>query len=396
MTKLIRSIKGTYDILPENSGKWQQLESTIRKIAGQFAYEEIRTPIFEKTDLFSRSVGTETDIISKEMYSWADRDGSSLTLRPELTASVVRAFIQHNLGGKAPLQRLFYMGPLFRRERPQRGRQRQFHQFGVEAFGSAHPEQDGEIISLAFSLLKALGLSDLSLNLNSIGSPECRKNYRNALQDFLRPFLSELSETSQKRFETNPLRILDTKAAHEIEIIQNAPNITAFLTEEDQSHFEAVQSFLNALNIPFILDSKMVRGIDYYTRTTFEITSTSLGAQDALLGGGRYDNLVEDLGGKPTPAIGFAAGMERILLAMGTMDESTPINTTDIYMVNLDLTGLSVAIKLTQSLRQAGFDVQFETLRRSMKAQMREANRSGAKYAFILGETEIQEKNCGY
>ncbi len=392
MSNTIRSIKGTHDILPEDSKKWQQLESTIRKITHQFGYEEIRTPIFEKTGLFSRSVGEDTDIVSKEMYSWEDRDGSSLTLRPELTAPVVRSFVQNNLGGKSPLQRLFYIGPLFRRERPQKGRQRQFHQCGIEAFGSPHAEQDAEVISLAYSLLTQLGLTNLNLKLNSIGSPECRAHYRNALQTFLKPFYNELSETSQKRFESNPLRILDTKAPHEINIIKNAPNITDFLTDEDQAHFNSVQTFLNQLNIPFTCDPTMVRGLDYYTRTTFEITSSALGAQDALLGGGRYDKLVETLGGKSTPAIGFAAGMERILLAIETENSFESHDSTDIYMVCLDESGLSTSIDIANQMRQNGKSVKMETLRRSMKAQMREANRSGATHAFILGENEIQNK----
>lgn len=392
MSNSIRSIKGTHDILPEDSRHWQKLESTVRSVTQQFGYEEIRTPIFEKTGLFSRSVGEDTDIVSKEMYSWEDRDGTSLTLRPELTAPVVRSYIQQNLGGKSPLQRLFYIGPLFRRERPQKGRQRQFHQCGIEAFGSPHPEQDAEVISLAYSLLTKLGITELTLHLNSIGSPECRSNYRNALKDYLIPFFDELSETSQTRFESNPLRILDTKAPHEIEIIQNAPNITAFLTDDDKTHFEAVQSYLDQLAIPFNLDPTMVRGLDYYTRTTFEITSSTLGAQDALLGGGRYDKLVETLGGKSTPAIGFAAGMERILIAMESINPKETQPLTDIYMVCLDKDGLSASIDLANQLRQAGMSVKLETLRRSMKAQMREANRSGAMYAFILGENEIQNQ----
>jgi histidyl-tRNA synthetase len=384
----IRTLKGTHDILPSDSQKWQRLEQIVHKVSQRFGYEEIRTPIFEETRLFSRSVGEDTDIVSKEMYSWEDKNGTSITLRPELTASVVRSYIQHNLGGQAPVQRLYYMGPLFRRERPQKGRQRQFHQFGVEAFGSTNPEQDAEIIAIAWQILSECGLSqNITLHLNSIGSPECRIAYREALKDYIRPNLTQFSETSQKRFETNPLRILDTKAEHEQKLLEGAPIVSDCFTEEDKVHFESVQRFLNAMNIPFLIDEKLVRGLDYYSRTVFEFTSTKLGAQDALLGGGRYDKLVETLGGKPTPGIGFASGMERFLIAMG---DQTIESKMDIYFVCLDEAGLSTALSLSNELRHAGFSVISDPLRRSLKAQMREANKSGAHYAIILGETEME------
>ncbi|MGY8787045.1 MAG: histidine--tRNA ligase [Fidelibacterota bacterium] len=384
----IRTLKGTHDILPSDSQKWQRLEQIVHKVSQRFGYEEIRTPIFEETRLFSRSVGEDTDIVSKEMYSWEDKNGTSITLRPELTASVVRSYIQHNLGGQAPVQRLYYMGPLFRRERPQKGRQRQFHQFGVEAFGSENPEQDAEIIAIAWHILSECGLSEnATLRLNSIGSPLCRTAYREAFTDFIRPNLAQFSETSQTRFETNPLRILDTKAEHEQKLLEGAPIVSDCFTEEDKVHFESVQRFLNAMNIPFLIDEKLVRGLDYYSRTVFEFTSTKLGAQDALLGGGRYDKLVETLGGKPTPGIGFASGMERFLIAMG---DQTIESKMDIYFVCLDEAGLSTALSLSNELRHAGFSVISDPLRRSLKAQMREANKSGARYAIILGETEME------
>ena len=384
----IRTLKGTHDILPSDSQKWQRLEQIVHKVSQRFGYEEIRTPIFEETRLFSRSVGEDTDIVSKEMYSWEDKNGTSITLRPELTASVVRSYIQHNLGGQAPVQRLYYMGPLFRRERPQKGRQRQFHQFGVEAFGSENPEQDAEIIAIAWHILSECGLSEnATLRLNSIGPPLCRTAYREALKHFIRPNLAQFSETSQTRFETNPLRILDTKAEHEQKLLEGAPIVSDCFTEEDKVHFESVQRFLNAMNIPFLIDEKLVRGLDYYSRTVFEFTSTKLGAQDALLGGGRYDKLVETLGGKPTPGIGFASGMERFLIAMG---DQTIESKMDIYFVCLDEAGLSTALSLSNELRHAGFSVISDPLRRSLKAQMREANKSRARYAIILGETEME------
>jgi len=393
----IRNIKGTHDILPGDSRKWQELESIVNKVCSQFGYQEIRTPIIEETGLFSRSVGEETDIVSKEMYTWEDKDGTSLTLRPELTASVARSYIQHNLGGQSPIQRLFYMGPLFRRERPQKGRQRQFHQFGVEAFGSANPEQDAEVIAIAWHILSYCGLIDNTvLNLNSIGSSECRNAYRNALKDFISPHLDQLSETSQKRFINNPLRILDTKSEKELDLLKEAPKISNYYTEDDNAHIESLKIFLEEMDIPFTINDRLVRGLDYYTKTVFEFNSSQLGAQDAILGGGRYDGLVEVLGGRPTPGIGFAAGMERFLIAMDDLDRDNNNSIVDIYFVCLDEKGLSKTLQLSNQLRNNGFKVIFDPLRRSMKSQLRDANRSGARYALILGETEMNDDTIGF
>ena len=391
--KQLRSIKGTHDILPSESNKWQELESIVNEVCEQYGYQEIRNPIFEETGLFSRSVGEETDIVSKEMYSWEDIDGTSLTLRPELTASVTRSFIQHNLGSLAPIQRLYYIGPLFRRERPQKGRQRQFHQFGVEAFGANNPEQDAEIIAIAWEILSRCGLAnDANLNINSIGSKECRTAYRNALKDHVHPHLNELSETSQHRFATNPLRILDTKSEKEQMILKDAPKISEYHTQDDSMHFECLIGFLKAMDIPFVINHKLVRGLDYYTRTVFEFNSLKLGAQDALLGGGRYDGLVETLGGKSTPGIGFAAGMERFLIAMEESGLQLKKPTPDIYFVCLDERGLANTLELSNKLRKIGLKVVSDPLRRSMKSQLREANKLEAKFALILGETEINDK----
>lgn len=386
--KTIRSIKGTQDILPEESIKWQSLENEIRKITSHYGYEEIRTPAFEQTKLFSRGVGEETDIVSKEMYSWTDQGGENLTLKPELTASVARAYIQHNLGLVSPVNKLYYIDALFRRERPQKGRYRQFHQFGVEAFGSEHPEIDAEVIALAISIFYSVGLEELQLNINSIGSPECRKNYKIALQEFLKPHFSNLSETSQKRFNNNPLRILDTKAPHEINILNDAPIISNYWTDEDKTHFNKVIEYLDILEIKYQLMPRLVRGLDYYTRTTFEITSSNLGAQDAICGGGRYDGLVEMLGGKPTPGIGFAAGMERILLAM--KKNQSKKNKVQIYIVGLGDSARGTVIKLAEELRQQNIATEFDVLRRSLKAQLREANKMGVSYAIIIGDKELE------
>ena len=385
-----RTIKGTHDILPEDSVRWQELERVIHDVAASYGYSEIRTPIFENTNLFSRSIGEDTDIVSKEMYSWKDRSGGSLTLRPELTAPVARAYIQHNLGSKSPLQRMYYIGPLFRRERPQKGRQRQFHQFGIETFGSGFPEQDAEIIAVGNTIFSELGLKDISLKLNSLGSSTCRNKYTKALKDYLTPHKDSLSATSQKRLESNPLRILETKNPEEQKLIADAPSITDFWTADDKEHFSTVQNLLNGLNILYELDHQMVRGLDYYTRTTFEFISGNLGAQDAICGGGRYDGLVETLGGKPTPAIGFAAGMERILLSMDIGRDDAKENT--VYLINLVESASGQALCIANELRELGCYVIMDTLRRSLKAQLRDANRIGAVKAVIMGEEELKNK----
>ncbi len=386
----IKSIKGTHDILPSESRKWQELEKIVRDACSLHGYGEIRTPIIEKTPLFQRSVGQETDIVTKEMYSWDDRDGANITLRPELTASVARSFVQHNLGIQNATQRLYYLGPLFRRERPQKGRQRQFHQFGVEAFGSVYPEQDAEIISIAWHILSKCGLGDdVKLHLNSLGSEECRIKYIDSLKDFISPNINKFSETSQRRFSKNTLRILDTKSEHEKIILKNAPQIADYLTDEDTDHFNQLQNYLTALKIPFEINQKLVRGLDYYSRTVFEFTTSALGSQDALLGGGRYDTLVERLGGKPTPGIGFAAGMERFLIAMGGNQKESSINESRMFFVCTEEGGIPVTLSLSQKLRNHGKEIIMDSKRRSMKAQLREANKINARYALILGRDEI-------
>ena len=384
----IKSIKGTKDILPDQSHRWQALKTIIRNTMDNYGYKEIRTPVFERTELFARGVGEETDIVSKEMYSWTDQGGEDLTLKPDLTAPVVRAFIQHNLRELTPINKLYYIDTLFRRERPQKGRYRQFHQFGIEAFGSENPEIDAEVIALSLAVLNNLGLEGLTLKLNSIGSPECRTLYRKAIRSYLKPYLNDLSEISQRRFEKNPLRILDTKIPHEIEILNDIPNVSDSWTPEDNDHFEELRSLLDVMDIQYSLDPRLVRGLDYYTRTTFEITSSALGAQNALCGGGRYDGLVKTLGGKATPGIGFAAGMERILLAMDDFDSN--INNTQLYIVGLGNTVLPVVVKLVEDLRQNNIRTDFDPLRRSLKAQMREANKIGARYAILIGDQELE------
>ena len=378
-----RSIKGTYDVLPDVSNKWKSIESYIHKNLNRAGYNEIRTPIFENTELFKRSVGLDSDVVSKEMYSWIDQGGTDLTLKPEYTASVVRSYIQNNLGANLPVSKLYYIGDLFRRERPQKGRYRQFRQFGIEAIGSKYPEQDSEVISIAYNLITGLGINDITLKLNSIGSSETRKNYKQALLKFLKPKYDQLSETSRNRFDSNPLRILDTKNKSEIELLKKAPKITEYLSKEDDLHFTEVKTYLNDLSIPFTLDTNLVRGLDYYTRTTFEIASNTLGAQDAICGGGRYDKLVGSLGGKPSPAVGFAAGLERLLLAMGDKNELANKEIKKIYLIGLGDKARSTMMKILNNIRSSGYYVEFDSLRRSLKAQLRESNKIGASITII-------------
>jgi len=386
----IRSVKGTQDILPDQSTRWQDLELTIQKIMDCYGYKEIRTPAFEHSEVFSQGVGQETDIVSKEMYSWTDQGGDNLTLKPELTAPVARSFIQHNLGVQNSINKLYYIDALFRRERPQKGRYRQFHQFGIEVFGSENPETDVEVIALAMHVFHKLGLKELTLQLNSIGSPECRNNYRNAIKNFLAPHFDQLSQTSQDRYNNNPLRILDTKSPDEKEILKDAPNISNYWTIDDKNHFDEVCNLLKHIKIDYQLSPSLVRGLDYYTRTTFEITSNELGAQNAICGGGRYDGLVEKLGGKPTPGIGFAAGIERLLLASSSDNKFRNIQ---IYIVGIGNDVRPTMIKLAEELRSNDIRTSFDYLRRSMKAQMREANKLGAQYAIIIGEDELKDKS---
>ena len=387
----VKSIKGTHDILPNQTKDWQELEMQVHKTSNLYGYSEIRTPIIETASLFNRGVGEETDIVSKEMYSWEDKDKSIISLRPELTAPVVRSYIQHNLGGQSPLQRLYYIGPSFRRERPQKGRQRQFHQFGVEAIGSANPEQDAEVISLGWDILKSFGIKSLELKLSSIGSKSCRENFKSELVKYLNPFIPKLSEVSQRRLEKNPLRILDTKNKDEIEIVKSAPKIEQFYTKDDQNYFFSVQKFLNDLEISFKIDPLLVRGLDYYSQTTFEICSENLGAQDALLGGGRYNGLVGSLGGKDAPAVGFAAGMERVIIAAKNRKKISHKIPT-VYAICTNDEAMGILQNSAKQLRRIGYKVICETLRRSMRSQMRDANKSNADYVMIIGDDEFNSR----
>ena len=393
MSKSFQAIKGTKDLLPVDTARWREFEAVIHDTMQQWGFGEIRTPIFEKTELFSRSVGEESDIVSKQMYTFTDQSDTSLTLRPELTAPTMRAYIQHNMDREGALTKLYYMDTLFRQERPQAGRLRQFNQFGAEAIGSPHPEQDAEVIVLACAILNKLGVATPTVLVNTVGSSESRERYRSELVNFLTPLKNELSETSQKRLKSNPLRILDTKDKKEVALLSDAPDILNCLNSEDLHHFEKVQGFLNELGIAHECSNKLVRGLDYYTRTTFEITSPDVGAQNALCGGGRYDELIEQLGGKSTPAVGFAAGIERIMLALGEKQDQTTEKVM-VYIVTASESAEDSLFRLANELRQNGISTSFDTLRRSVKAQMREANRLAATHAVIVGDEEIADSSA--
>ncbi len=392
MPQKVQRVKGVNDILPQEAKQWQALEHVVKQVMDRFAFGEIRPPIFEKTELFARGVGEDTDIVSKEMYSFSDMSKSSLTLRPELTAGVVRSYIQNNLQQISPVQKLWYEGPMFRQERPQKGRYRQFWQFGAEAIGSPNPEQDAEMIALFYAILKELGVEkSVTLKINSVGDSESRANYRSSLQEYLRPQLSSLSETSQRRFESNPLRILDSKAPNDIELVQDAPKIRECLNEVSATHYAEVLKMLEVMEIPYVQDDLLVRGLDYYTHTIFEFTSDALGAQDAICGGGRYNDLVKDLGGQDVPAIGWASGIERLLLVVEALQPLMAESGLDLFLVVQGEELRVKAPKLINDWRKAGLNCDMDTLRRSMKAQMREANRQKARYVAILGEEEYDQ-----
>jgi len=390
MPQKVQRVKGVNDILPGEAKQWQALENVVKHVMDRFAFGEIRPPIFEKTELFTRGVGEDTDIVSKEMYSFSDMSKSSLTLRPELTAGVVRSYIQNNLQQISPVQKLWYEGPMFRQERPQKGRYRQFWQFGAEAIGSPNPEQDAEMIALFYAILRELGIEkSVTLKINSVGDSESRAIYRHSLQEYLRPQLSSLSETSQKRFESNPLRILDSKAPNDKELVKDAPKIRECLNETSATHYSEVLKMLEAMDIPYVQDDLLVRGLDYYTHTIFEFTSDALGAQDAICGGGRYNDLVKELGGQDVPAIGWAAGIERLLLVVEALQPLKTASELDLFLIVQGEDLRIQAPKLIHEWRSFGLKCDMDTLRRSMKSQMREANRQEARYVAILGEEEF-------
>lgn len=382
---------GMVDILPDEVRKWQFLENLIHKEAEKFNFEEIRTPIMEQTELIVRGLGQMTDIVSKEIFAFS-RGDDNYVLRPELTAPVVRSYVENHLDQRGGSQKLYYIGPMFRAERPQKGRQRQFHQFGVEVIGSSDAVADVEVIAFMIHIFEKVGITNTTLKLNSIGDPESREKYKEALKNHLKPNFDKLSDVSKKRFEKNPLRILDSKEDEDQPFIETAPVITDYLNEDSLDHYAKVKGYLDELDIKYTEDPTLVRGMDYYTQTAFELISPDLGAQDALAGGGRYDLLVEEIGGQPTPAVGFAAGMERLLIAceelgikLGTEKK------VDVYIVTLGDEARKWGLSKLPELRNRNISATMDYMGRSMKAQMKDANRENAQYALIVGGNELSE-----
>ncbi len=385
------------DLLPQESGKWQEMEGRLRTILNSYAYSEIRTPILEETDLFARSVGTTSDIVEKEMFSFTDKGGTNLSLRPEGTASVVRAYIEHHLSHGEPLLKVWYLGPMFRHERPQKGRLRQFHQVGAEAMGSEHPLIDVEMMALVLAILRAFDVPDVRLEINSIGDETCRPAYMEKLTAFLKKHESELCENCRRRITTNPLRVLDCKSESCKKVTSTAPLLFDHLCSPCRAHHDAVVAGLKALDLPFEVNPRIVRGLDYYRRTAFEVTAGGLGAQNAVVGGGRYDKLSEELGGEATPSIGFALGLERLLLSARKVETKTVPRTE---FIPLDPSAEIEALKLATRLREAvtregkGAVVDVQPNASSLKSALRRADKNETMYAILIGTEELQKKKA--
>ncbi len=388
MSNKIQGVKGMNDLLPQRIGRWHAVEAVIRKIAWQYGYEEIRSPILEKTALFKQSIGDQTDIVEKEMYSFKDSGGEPLSMRPEATAATVRACIEHGLLHNTQ-QKFWYMGPMFRRERPQKGRFRQFHQFGIEAFGWDGPDIDGEIIRVGERICKDLGLTNIKLQINTLGSADSRARYRESLKAFLTLHAGDLDEDSIRRLERNPLRILDSKNPKTVEIINEAPSIFDSLSVEEQRNFTQICHSLTTTGIEYVINPKLVRGLDYYTSTVFEWVTEGLGAQSAVCAGGRYDGLVGNRGGRDTPAIGFAMGMERLIDLVEQQNKDFSSNRISVYIIDTTDDDAQ-SILLAEKLRNNGYYIINHFGGGKMKNQFKKADQSGARFAFILGEMEKQ------
>lgn len=394
----IHSAPGVFDILPYDSKEewrlthlWQQVEEAVRSVSKAYGYQEIRTPLFERTELFQRGIGETTDIISKEMYTFLDKGNRSMSLRPEGTAPVIRAFIEHKMYQDSHVHKLFYIAPMFRYERTQAGRYRQHHQFGIEAIGSSSPEQDVEVIDLLYTLYQRLGISHLELFINSIGNKSDREAYKEALKNYLKDYFDQLSEDSQTRFHTNPLRILDSKNPQDREILAHAPSILDFIDEECQDHFQQVQQLLKNLKIPFTVSSHLVRGLDYYNKTVFEIVSGELGAQNSIGGGGRYDGLIKELGGPDLPTFGFGTGIERIIQTM--LKQNVPTKSPYypiLYLIPMGQEASQACFKIVHDLRKEGISAQMDFSGKKVTKAMQLADKLNAKYTAVIGENELR------
>lgn len=395
MALITKAIKGTKDILPKDVHKNQYIEATALDIASKFGYKEIRTPVFEHTELFQRGVGDTTDVVQKEMYTFDDKGGRSITLRPEGTAGAVRSYLENGLCNEALPQKVCYLISCYRYEKPQAGRLREFHQFGVECFGSASPLADAEIIALAKSLFDTLGVKDLSLEINSIGCPTCRAEYHKALKEYFSSRKDELCDTCKSRLDRNPMRILDCKSPICHEIAEGAPVVIDYLCDECKEHFENVQKYLKAQNIEYTINPQIVRGLDYYTKTVFEFVSNSIGAQGTVCGGGRYDGLVEELGGQHTPSLGFAMGIERLMLLMEAQGCEFPeAEKPDLFIVALGEKATLKAVEIAKDMREEGFSALLDLNQRSVRAQMKYADKLGAKFNVVIGDNEVEAKTA--
>jgi histidyl-tRNA synthetase len=386
----LRAVKGMKDILPDEISKWHRLESAFRERVESYGFREARFPIVEPTALFVRSIGETTDIVEKEMYTFTDRAEKSLTLRPEATASAVRAYVQHSIQAKEPVTKWYYVGPMYRRERPAKGRYRQFYQAGIEVFGDPGPYVDAEIIDMVVGFISSLGIAEVEVLVGSLGGPETRARYREALLAYLDPYRAELCSDCQRRMDVNPLRVLDCKVPHCAQIAAQAPSMLEHLTDDDREHFEGLQETLTLLGTPYRVEGSLVRGLDYYTRTLFEVRGRGeeLGAQNALLGGGRYDQMVESLGGPATPAIGFAMGLERLMMAMPNDLSESHI---DVFVVAAQPDVRAQATLLARELRDAGLRVESDLRGSSLKSQLRRADKMNARLAVILGQSEVEQ-----
>ncbi len=391
MALLVKKPKGTADVVPSKSYMWHTVEKIVSETAEQFGFREIRIPTFEDTGLFVRSVGETTDVVQKEMYTVSAAGDSTFTLRPEGTAGVMRAMLENGVMNEGFPQKVYYILSCFRHENVQAGRLREFHQFGCEMVGSASPRADAEVISLAKSVLDRVGLQNIVLNLNSIGCPECREKYRQALKEYFEPHRDELCRTCQERLDKNPMRLLDCKSAEDQAIAKDAPLILDYLCDDCKAHFEQVKEYLTEMGIEYVVNPKIVRGLDYYTRTVFEFITTEIGAQGTVCAGGRYDGLIEELGGAKTAALGFGMGLERLLLVMQKQDcDFMQDKTCDLYIATMGDNAVKKALSMTTALRDEGFFVEYDLVERGLKPQMKYADKIGAKFVIVLGDNEIE------
>lgn len=395
MADINRAIKGTADVLPNESYRWQYIEKVMLSTARLFGYREIRVPVFEHTEVFSRNVGDTTDVVQKEMYTFDDKGGRSITLRPELTAGVARSSIEHGLIYDALPEKVCYIGGCYRYEKPQAGRLREFHQFGMECIGASSPVADYEIIAAANQVLKTIGIEKISLEINSIGCPECRKEYQKALKSYFTANIDDLCDTCKDRLNRNPMRILDCKSPVCSKLAKNAPKVIDFLCDDCKEHFEGVKSHLDSAGIKYTVNPQIVRGLDYYTRTVFEFVSGDIGAQSTVCGGGRYDGLIGQMGGKDTPALGFGMGIERLLLLLENQKtEIPPEPKCDLYIATMGNAAELKATEISTGLRFDGFEVQTDICSRGLKAQMKFADKIGAKFSMVLGDNELQNNKA--